>query len=252
MRSPDNKVKTKNGMVYLNRSYYPSEEITIMKEEPERWYNSNIEGLEDVRLFFYDNQLRFSASSNNIADDGRIHIVSGDYHPETNLMNHIRILRPPRPSDCEKNWIFVPNYALSDCDAAKGKMNFIYGWHPLEIGAVQSENKLEIHTTFDTPTVFSRFRGSSTLCEYDGKLWAVVHFVKYSTPRVYYHSLVQFNRDTMKPEMYSYPFCFRKLAIEYCIGLHIRDGESCFFFSQNDNEPGMITMPITNLRFFTL
>ena len=252
MRSPDNKVKTKNGMVYLNRSYYPSEEITIMKEEPERWYNSNIEGLEDVRLFFYDNQLRFSASSKNIADDGRIHIVSGDYHPETNLMNHIRILRPPRPSDCEKNWIFVPNYALSDCDAAKGKMNFIYGWHPLEIGAVQSENKLEIHTTFDTPTVFSRFRGSSTLCEYDGKLWAVVHFVKYSTPRVYYHSLVQFNRDTMKPEMYSYPFCFRKLAIEYCIGLHIRDGESCFFFSQNDNEPGMITMPITNLRFFTL
>jgi hypothetical protein len=64
--------------------------------------------------------------------------------------------------------------------------------------------------------------------------------------------LVQFNRDTMKPEMYSYPFCFRKLAIEYCLGLHISDGTACFIFSQNDSEPGMITMPIHNLRFFTI
>jgi hypothetical protein len=131
-------------------------------------------------------------------------------------------------------------------------MNFIYGWHPFEIGSVNADHALEIHTRYDTPSIFSRFRGSSTLCEYDGKLWSVVHFVKYSQPRVYYHSLVQFNRDTMKPEMYSYPFCFRKLAIEYCLGLHISDGTACFIFSQNDSEPGMITMPIHNLRFFTI
>jgi glycosyltransferase involved in cell wall biosynthesis len=252
MRSPDNKVKTKNGMVYLNSSYYPVEDVTIMKEEPDHAYSSNIEGLEDVRLFFFQNQLRFTASSKNLTDDGRIHIVSGDYRPETAVMNNIRVLQPPRPSDCEKNWVYVPPSALRDSMEAKDKMNFIYSWHPLEIGAVDEHNKLDIHTRYDTPTIFSRFRGSSTICEYDEKLWAVVHFVKYSTPRVYYHSLVQFNRDTMQPEMYSYPFCFRKLAIEYCLGLHIRDGQACFIFSQNDNEPGMISMPITNLRFFKI
>jgi len=251
MRSADNNVKTKNGMVYLNHSYYPTEEVTIMKEENVKWYPSNIEGLEDVRLFFYNNQLRFSASCKNISDDGKIHLVTGDYYPDQNVMNNISILRPPRPSDCEKNWIYVPNSALQHPES-KGKMNFIYGWNPLEIGSVNSNQQLEIHTKFETPSIFSRFRGSSTLCEYDGKLWAVIHFVKYSTPRVYYHALVQFNRDTMKPEMYSYPFCFRKLAIEYCLGLHIRDGEACFIFSQNDNEPGMIKLPITNLRFFTI
>ena len=252
MRSPDNKVKTKNGMVYLNSSYYPNEEVTVMREELPQSYPSNIEGLEDVRLFSFQDRLHFSASSKNIADDGKIHLVVGKYHPESSLMNQVQILKPPRHSECEKNWIFVPNDALRDVPAAKDKMNFIYGWHPLEIGAVNAAGALEIHTRHETPSIFGHFRGSSTLCEYDGKLWGVVHFVKYSTPRVYYHSLVQFNRDTMKPEMYSYPFCFRKLAIEYCLGLHISDGTACFVFSQNDSEPGMITMPIINLRFFTV
>ena len=118
----------------------------------------------------------------------------------------------------------------------------------MEIGAV-TDNKLSIHTKFDTPRIFSRFRGSSTICEYDNKLWAVVHFIKYSTPRVYYHSLVQFNRETMKPEQYSLPFVFRKHAIEYCLGMHIRDGKIYFVFSQNDNDPGLITMPFSNLKF---
>jgi hypothetical protein len=112
--------------------------------------------------------------------------------------------------------------------------------------------KLEIHTTFETPRFFSRFRGSSTICEYEGRLWCVAHFVKYSTPRVYLHSVVTFNRETMKPESYSLPFVFRKHAIEYCIGFHIKDGKMCFIFSQNDNEPGFITMPINNLRYLPI
>jgi len=126
----------------------------------------------------------------------------------------------------------------------------VYGWHPLVIGAL-TNNKLKIHTTTQTPPIFSRFRGSSGICEYDGKYWCVVHFVRYSTPRVYYHTVIQFNKD-MKPEKYALPFVFRKHAIEYCLGFHIKDGIACFVFSQNDNEPGFITMPITNLKFLTV
>jgi len=242
MRSDDGHVKTKNGFTYLNESYYPMEDVTIMKEEPEKTYPSNIEGLEDVRLFLFKNKLWFTSSSKNLTDDGKIVIAHGQYSPECALMNNISVIQPPRPSDCEKNWIFVPGLS-------KESMNFIYGWHPLEIGAVNDDKQLVIHTKFNTPAFFSRFRGSSNICEYDGRWWCVTHFVRYSTPRVYYHSVVSFNRDTMKPEMYSLPFVFRKTAIEYCLGLHIRDGKICFVFSQNDNEPGFITMPITNLRF---
>ena len=242
MRSPDGNVKTKNALTSLNMSYYPIDSLNVMKEEPTITYPSNIEGLEDVRLFYFKNKIHFIASSKNLTNNENIDIAIGDYDHINFKMNNISTIQPPRPSECEKNWIFIPG---------KDKMNFIYGWHPLQIGEINNE-KLEIHTTFHTPPIFSRFRGSSNICEYNRKYWSVVHFVKYSTPRVYYHSLVQFDRDTMKPEIYAMPFVFRKHAIEYCLGLNIKDGIVCFVFSQNDNEPGFITIPIKNLRFVTI
>jgi len=276
MRSADGNVKTRNGVTYLNSSYYPLEDVRMMKEEPEKTYPSNIEGLEDVRLFVHKDKLHFTASSKNITNDGKIVIAIGDYDPENAKMTNINVIQPPKPSDCEKNWIYVPEYSLPNTEAAKNKMNFVYGWHPFQIGAVNTSfdfakeksedkpddkitineivlvQKLEIHTIFETPRFFSRFRGSSTICDYDGRLWCVAHFVKYSTPRVYLHSVVTFNRQTMKPESYSLPFVFRKHAIEYCLGFHIKEGKMCFIFSQNDNEPGFITMPINNLRFLPI
>jgi tetratricopeptide (TPR) repeat protein len=252
MRSPDGNVKTKNAVTYLNSSYYPLEDISEMREQPEKTYSSNIEGLEDVRLFSYNNLIHFTCSTKNLTDDGKIHIALGDYYPNEGVMKNISIIKPPRPSDCEKNWIYVPEYSLTNIDKAKNKMNFIYSWNPLEIGAINDDKQLEIHTKFDTPKIFNRFRGSSNICEYDGRLWCVAHLVRYSTPRIYFHCVVAFNRETMKPEMYSLPFVFRKHAIEYCLGFHIRDGKACFIFSQNDNDPAFITMPITNLRFLPI
>jgi tetratricopeptide (TPR) repeat protein len=249
MRSPDGHVKTKNGMTWLNSGYYPTEDITILGEDVGKTYESNIEGLEDVRIFPFAGELWFTASTKNLAADEGIHIALGKYDVDGGRLFDVKLLEPPRPSSCEKNWIFVPEESGG---ATKGKINFIYGWHPLEIGAVGEDNKLTIHTTFETPKFFSRFRGSSPICEYDGMYWCVVHFVKYSTPRVYMHSVVAFNRATMKPEMYSLPFVFRKHAIEYCLGFHIRDGIGCFVFSQNDSDPGFITMPMRNLRFLPL
>jgi len=249
MRSPDGNVKTRNGMVFLDNDYYPAEEVTMMREEPEKTYPSNIEGLEDVRLFHFNNKLHFSCSSKNLTDNGKIVIAVGEYYVDEARMNNIRVLEPPRPSDCEKNWIYLPDsYPV----AKKGQMNFIFGWNPLQIGAVNNENKLVIHTRLETPRFFGRLRGSSNLFEYDGRLWCVTHFVKYSTPRVYYHTLIAFDPVTMNPQMYSAPFCFRKLAIEYCLGLHIKNDTACFFFSQNDNEPGFLTVPLANFRFLTI
>ena len=104
------------------------------------------------------------------------------------------------------------------------------------------------------PAFFSRVRGSSNLCEFDNKLWCVTHIVRYSNPRVYYHLLVCLNKDTLLPEKYSVPFCFSKLEIEYCLGLHImgadgRAPKARFIFSHNDSNPGLLTIPINNLQF---
>ena len=235
---PNGIVKTKNGMTLLNKSYYPTTDVIMMNEDVQT-YPSNIEGLEDVRLFKCNNKIQFTASSKNVTDDGRIVMTIGEYNPETHIMNNMRVVDAPTPSNCEKNWIYVPNT----------NMNFIYGWHPIQIGTVT--NKLNIHTRFETPSIFSRFRGSSGICEYDDKYWCVVHFVRYTTPRVYYHTVIQFNKE-MKPEKYALPFVFRNHAIEYCLGFNIKGDMAYFVFSQNDCEPGFITMPLTNLRFLNV
>ena len=222
----------------------------MMNEEYIR-FPSHIEGMEDVRLFYHDGTLRFTASSKNITDDGKIVIAMGNYVIEDNAMRNIRVLHPPQPTQCEKNWVYVPNVNLVS-EKAKGRMNFIYGFHPLTIGSVNEQDTLEIHTTYETPAIFGRFRGSSALVEYQKKLYAVIHLVKYSTPRSYYHSVVQFNLDTMKPEAYSAPFSFCEPKIEYCLGFQIQNDDAHFFFSRNDTDPSTIHLPMNKLRMISM
>jgi len=243
MRCPQNKVKTRNARLFLNASYQPTEERLVLKEEYER-HESNIEGLEDVRLFRYQGQLRFTASCKNASADGRIRMTLGTYHAEQGILQDVQLIEGPNRSECEKNWSFVEDTYL---EKGKGKMNFIHGWNPFEIGAVEGD-QLAIHTRYDTPSFFSRCRGSSPIVEYEGKLYCVTHIVRYSSPRVYSHMVLQFNKQ-MRLERYTIPFCFRNNKIEYCLGFHIKN-ETCFFvFSENDSSPGTIHVPLSNLRF---
>jgi tetratricopeptide (TPR) repeat protein len=248
---PDGVVRTKNGRVFLNKDYQPTEPIGIMHEEYER-HPSNIEGLEDVRLFRTSPAapIQFTSSSKNATADGRIVIASGQYDPILQRMQQIKVIEAPRPSGCEKNWLFVPEEAL-ETPQAIARTNMIYGWNPLEIGAIDPEtNQLQIHTTYPTPAFFNRLRGSAAPVPFGNKLWAVVHYVRYSTPRVYYHCIVQFDEKTMRPEQISAPFCFRRLAIEYCLGFHVADdGVATFLFSENDSDPGMMRVPLHSLRW---
>jgi hypothetical protein len=242
-------VKTRNGRIFLNSAYQPTEDVIMMQEVYTK-YDRNIEGLEDVRIFRHDNKLRFTASSKNATNDERIVIVTGEYDEQGCKMFNTSIIESPRDSECEKNWIYVPNSAITS-EAGANKMNFVYGWSPFEIGAVEN-GKLVIHTTYPSCQLFGHARGSSSLVEYDGKLWAVVHFVKYVTPRVYSHSVVQFNRNTMRPERYTLPFCFRNNRIEYCLGFDIRNDVCTFTFSENDTAPGLLQLPLSHLRFMSL
>ena len=248
MRCPKKNVKTRNGRIFLNASYQPTEEVTMMTENYTR-YDRNIEGLEDVRVFRHNGRLHFTASSKNATNDENIVIVCGEYDELSCKMGQTSIIASPRGSECEKNWIYVPNSAITH-EAGKDAMNFVYGWSPFEIGVVKN-GTLMIHTTYQTCQLFTHARGSSSLVEYDGKLWGVVHYVKYVTPRIYSHSVVQFNRDTMRPEQYTLPFCFRNNRIEYCLGFDIRNDICCFAFSENDSTPGMIHVPMQNLRFLS-
>jgi len=250
MRHSNNKVVTKNAVVYLDKYYLPIGEPKLLFEDCV-FFDKNIEGLEDVRIFNFQNETYMTASSKNSTNNENIDIVIGNYNYKEKKIYNIIPIKSPNNSECEKNWIFIPESAKLANIGVKNNINFIYGWHPLEIANI-SNNELHIHTSYNiTPTIFSKFRGSSSIVEYNNKFWAVAHFVKYSQPRVYYHSVVVFNKN-IRPIEYSAPFCFRQNKIEYCLGFNINNGIACFIFSENDSNPGFITIPLTHLKMINI
>jgi len=246
MRSSDHHVRTQNGYLFLNESYEPTTEVIMMEEDYPR-FPSQIEGLEDVRLIRHKDHIECMASCKDIVKRDHIVMVRGAYDPITNKISDICVLQTDKA--CEKNWIYVDSSYLEH--QSKGQFHVIYQWSPMEIGAV-SEEGLQIHTVYPTPTFFQHMRGSSPLVEYDNKVYAVTHMVKYSQPRCYYHMIVQLNRNTMQPEAYSVPFTFCASTIEYCIGFNIENGIACFLISQYDANPSRIMLPLENVRMISI
>ena len=57
------------------------------------------------------------------------------------------------------------------------------------------------------------------------------------------------NRETFKPEFISAPFCFRQKRIEYCLGFNVMNNACYFVFSENDSNPGLITVSVDRFKF---
>jgi tetratricopeptide (TPR) repeat protein len=253
MRSADGHIKTKNALVPLNPQFQPTEFPRFL-EESYQCHPSNIEGLEDLRLFYHENELYFVASSKDATPTGKVVMTMGKYDAEQARAYNVKVLEPPTPSDCQKNWLYVPNKYLDHKPEAKGRANFVYGWHPLQIGSVipeeadQHGGKLYIHTVQNTPTSWTHFRGSSNLVEYNDRLYCVVHHVKYVTPRIYLHALIEFSKD-MKVQRYTPFFTFRKMTIEYCLGLAIKNDVVTVLASEYDKDPGMFQVPFQKFKW---
>jgi hypothetical protein len=56
----------------------------------------------------------------------------------------------------------------------------------------------------------------------------------------------------MKPESYSVPFSFCEPKIEYCLGFEIQNDRAFFFFSRNDTDPSMLSIPMNRLRMISV
>ena len=234
-------VRTKNAMVELNNDGEPIHTVTLMTEEYER-KESHIQGLEDIRLFYLNNTLHALASCKDIVSDGRIVMTHGKYNIDTHTITDLIVVDSPKGSTVEKNWTIIPESLITE-----KQFKVIYSWHPLEIGTVY-ENKLILYKKHDTPEIFKHCRGSTPLILYNNSYWCVLHIVKYSTPRIYSHMVVQLDLE-FKIVQYTIPFSFRRNRIEYCIGFDIEKDTALFFFSENDSTPGKIQISLSNLKW---
>jgi hypothetical protein len=247
---------------------------------------TNVLGLEDVRIFRAGAKTYFTATTKEYSN--KVRVMLGEYNvkviessvqsTEHTLSSGItesdddeepvifgkptysncRILEPPQPSECEKNWAPIHDAEQPQTKDGLGhsvestiprEPTFVYGWHPLRVGKIDDSNKLEITHSVDTPYFFNNMRGSTPLYKVEGanEYYCLTHVVKYASPRKYYHCLVYLDATTYKPIRYSLPFVFQDVNIEYCLGADIAEGQLNAIFSRKDSRPAWAHIPLKSL-----
>jgi len=195
----------------------------------------HIKGLEDIRLYHdATGELRFTATTSEYSD--HIRILTGKYNIPKGTYEDCQVLPSPANAPCEKNWLPI-----------EGTNDIVYQWHPLQIGTI-TNHTLQIHTTHKTPWFFSHLRGSAVPIEVEGSLWCLTHFVEYSSPRKYFHCIVQLNKE-YKPTSISLPFVFRNKVIEYSIGWMKKEDKFELYFSSWDDNPCSVTVPMSYFQW---
>jgi hypothetical protein len=117
------------------------------------------------------------------------------------------------------------------------------------------DGRLKIIARYNTAPYFQHVRGSANpILSPDGKSYlALVHTVKYDTPRKYFHHLVTLDKTTLRPTRISLPFYFETLGIEYCIGVTTRPyNKLLFVYSTFDAEPRRFEAPMELFSFIDL
>lgn len=225
---PGEPVRTQNAYINLETgevlAKMDDSSVTLPRRE------THVLGLEDVRL--YDDS--FTATVQEYSPG--VSILRGTYDWKTGTYKNCEVLPSPDGRSCEKNWLPIP-----------GTKHFIYDWCPLRIIGGSSEIR------YQTPPLFSMFRGSAPPNRIGNEWWVLVHFVEYSKPRKYYHCFVAFELDTYKPTAVTLPFVFKEANIEYCVSFrNVSNTELECFPSIQEKDSSVVTIPKKDLMWFNL
>jgi len=200
-------------------------------------YDQLVAGYEDLRVYDCKGSLKFFATADKNKETNHMHMVHGDYNTATGRLENTQIVESPTNALWEKNWLPIPGTDLH-----------IYNWHPLKIGTFNKNTWVSVHE-YPTPPLFQLFRGSAPPIR-TGDCWmAMVHLVEYSTPRKYYHALVELDGTTYKPHRVSMPFVFRSVSIEYCISMRMTNEKLECVATFMDATPHRITIDPANIEW---
>ncbi|MFY7843280.1 MAG: hypothetical protein ACOVOR_04615 [Rhabdochlamydiaceae bacterium] len=221
------KINTKNFFLRYDENFNLLSQKEIIDVSQRKKYDLNcVEGLEDCRLFKYEQDYwmlctTFDTSSCGDIEVGLAHIKEGISH--WSAVN-IRPVPSPFGSSCEKNWLpFIHQDHLYS----------IYQYDPFTIYRLDVKNAAlhsVLHKAHDRD--FSRWRGSAAPISYKNGYLFLVHEV-YRKPdfsRLYVHRLV-FMDDEFNIKKASHPFVFQHKAIEFCTGFCLNQENSQLVFT---------------------
>ena len=265
---PKGALRTQNILMELDASFQQVKSSVMNVNCSRPLVRTDINGLEDIRLYSENRQLKFIGTQCQWTPVSRM--VIGDVSVSRSLspgdlyvsnargvgdvsgteFQNITVLEPPSWTGCEKNWIPL------------GANKFIYQWHPLQIGAPEN-GVLKIVQEWPTPSVFHNLRGSTIFHPFGPhEVIGVVHSSVEGSPRHYYHRLVVLDAVSYKPLRYTPPFVFGRVGIEFCIGMSVVQQHSHrmtqekgnhlrFWYSQHDRDPIWVSVPLSTFRFLS-
>lgn len=251
-RDAEGQVRTRNAYIQYNASdsappNLTAANLTHMDHSPPSdltLHQTRVHGLEDVRIFEHNGTTYYTASSTEFSPNFRV--VFGEYDTTTNTHRSNHVIPSPFDRYCEKNWLAVTNGP---------ELKFIYNWSPFQVGTLNKETyTLPITTTYTTPPYFKQLRGSANPVLYRDQLYAVVHSVKYGSPRKYFHHIVKLDATSLKPLEISHAFAFEEVGIEYCLSINIDPAteEAEFYYSHFDANPKYMRIPLSEFHFMSV
>lgn len=216
-------LNTRNFFVKYDRdlNYLTQQEI-VENLSRARVKTRNVYGLEDCRLFHWNQENWFSCTSLDTNPSGQPQISVCKLkknNPLTDLIIEVEKLIPlpgPDLTKCEKNWLpFIKD----------NELHMIYSFDPFLIykpeldvnNGIFLRNSILYHTHSHD---FSRFSGSAPPIKFDKGYLTLVHESVYEDRRIYMHRFVYFDSQFRIVKV-SKPFMFLHKGIEYCCGMSL-------------------------------
>lgn len=220
-RFDDGKIVTINKCLLMNR------DLKVMKEFwMDAVHREDIRylGVEDVKVFAHEGELRFLGTVQDEA--GRPRIGEGSYNFRSSTL-YPTVYASPTNADCEKNWVYFHH---------GGELKTIYKWSPLQYGTLKDGVFVSEASLPDVPGFFRDLRGSTNGVRFGDEIWFLCHYVAYSTPRHYYHCFVVLDAETLAVKRHSTLFKFEGEKIEYTLGLVVEHDRILVSYSKWDAE----------------
>lgn len=209
--------RTKNFLCHYDPELNLLSQFEIIEQVARKKYRAlNIEGLDDCRLFAFQDQFWFTCTTNDTNPTGNFQISLcklADYPVKKTLfVDKLVPLLGPDPYRCEKNWLpFIH----------EGKMHVIYSYDPLIIFCIDPDTgRCETKIHANTPLDLTRFRGSAPPIVWENGYLLLVHEVLFQPnyERIYIHRFVWIDSQCSLRSL-SDPFYFLHQGVEFCCGM---------------------------------
>jgi glycosyltransferase involved in cell wall biosynthesis len=210
--------RTRNFLVHYDRNFQVLSSPEIVENLVREQYPSCvIEGMEDCRIFSWNDSLWFTCSTFDTNPTGTIQVSLcklGETPSKENQLQ-VELLTPllgPDPYRCEKNWLpFVED----------GVLRMLYTSDPLIIYEPDPVTGVLEKVVEQTPPLnLAAFRGSAGPIPFDGGYLMLIHEVVFllDHTRNYLHRFVALDK-AFRVKSFSRPFTFFHNGVEFCCGM---------------------------------